>query len=124
MRAYPYQIVKAVCSYYDITSEKLFKPRRTSDIILKRQIFIYIALTETGCTLRELIEFIKFNHKLSVNHATLIYTRNKIKTEKEIYYSIYEDIENIKSRIQDNKLIPHNVDLLQLTINYTNSFIN
>lgn len=121
------QVLKTVCQHYDITSDLLFSRIRLKEIVFKKQLFMYLAMTETKSTLINLTKFIKSVSGQQYDHCTIMHSRNKIKNELEIYPDLKKEVEEIRFKISqsicDTKLIPNHIDLLQASINYTNSFI-
>lgn len=121
------QVLKSVCQHYEITSDLLFSRSRLKEIVFKKQVFMYLAMTETDSTLINLTKFIKSVSRQQYDHCTIMHSRNKIKNELRFYPDLVEEIELLRFKISektsDEKLIPSNINLLQACINYTNSFI-
>ena len=76
-------ILNTVCSYYRITPLELFSRTRKAELVLKRQIFTYLLLTDSLGTLEDNINFIYDASKQSFSHCTLIYSRDRIANNRE-----------------------------------------
>jgi len=58
------------------------------------------------------------------DHSTCLYSVQKIKVEKEIYFDVRNDIKCVTEKLLNtDRLIVENIDLLRLSENYTKSFI-
>lgn len=112
-------ILQTVCFYYGIETKCLLIPNRKAEIVKAKQIYFYLSSIYTKST------FDSIAKKLNNHHTTAIHGINKIKNQLGLYYDLNNDVENIKSKLYENhSLIPENIDLLRLTENYTNSFVN
>ena len=111
------QILKAVCGYYNIKQITLQSENRKSEIVNARHIYSYLAKKYTKE--KDLYIGILINR----DRTTIIHSYNKISNEIEIYSNLSKEIEEIKEIILDNKLVIKDIDLLALSINYTNSFV-
>lgn len=111
------QVSKAVCDYYGVDESIIQQKVKTKKLALIRQMFFYIAIEFTQ----------KTNLKIGLfaerTHATVLHGSNKVRIEKEIYAEVRNDIEEITVKIYGCGLIPNDVNLLELTENYTKSFI-
>ena len=85
-------ICNAVCSYYDVDFEDLFRIGRKERIVIARQISIYLIRMYSGMTLTETGRF--FNK----DHTTIIYSFQKIQSQLNNKFddSYKVDIEKIK----------------------------
>lgn len=110
-------IAESVCNYFDIELKEIQKKGRKSNNSRVRQIFFYMANEFSQKTLCEIGDF------CDRDHSTVIYSVNKIRTEKEIYSSLRMDLESIIEKLFGSGLIPNDVDLLKLSENYSKSFI-
>lgn len=111
------KILTIVSDYYQVDKEEIKAVGRKKNVVIPRQMFFYMVYEYTDKTLETMASFV------NRNHATAIYSITKIRVEKEIYTELKEDINAITSKLHRN-IIPDNIDLLQLCINYTNSFIH
>jgi chromosomal replication initiation ATPase DnaA len=91
------EILKAVCDYYKITVEELFVKHRGKNTILQRQIFTYLLLTDSIGTLQEHVKFIFEASQQRIDHSTLIYSRDKIKSNRQHYYAIDKAVIEIRN---------------------------
>ncbi len=124
-------IYKAVCEYFKIKNHsQIFSSSRKQNIVYARQIFMYLAYNETryGVTLLDISKFIFNISGLTFNHATIIHNKKKIKEildlkKTNLYKKVNQDVEIIRSlydyEIRFSSLIPKDVDLLELSKNYS-----
>ncbi len=113
------EILTVVLDYYGYTIEDFTRRDRNKHLVNGRQMFFYISACFTKSTLVEKGDI------LDRDHTTVIYSINKIKIEKEIYPYIKKEIEGVTEMLfKTSKLIVENINLLELTENYTKSFIN
>lgn len=111
----PY-ILSCICKYYQVEKSEIEKHCRKKHLIIPRQMYFYFASEFSVYGLDKMAKLI------NRDHATAVYSINKIKIEKEIYSQIKIDIKEIESMLHAS-IIPFEVDLLQLSINYTKSFL-
>jgi len=110
------KLTKVICENYNINTLELFSNKRNSNVVKARQMFIYFAYNYYKKNVSEI------SKKLKKNHATVIYSINKINSEMNIYKDIINKIGVILKDL-NSFLIPNDVDLLQMTNNYSKSFI-
>lgn len=91
------EILKAVCDYYKITTAELFVKHRGKNTILQRQIFSYLLLTDSIGTLKQHVKFIFEVSQQRIDHSTLIYSRDKIKSNRQHYSDIDKAIIEIRN---------------------------
>lgn len=117
---YPLEaILKAVCDYYQVDKSQIISVNRHNFLVRPRQMYFYMASEFSVTTSIKKADFI------DRDHATALYSMNKIRIEKEIYPDIRKEIEGITAMLfNTSKLIVENINLLELTENYTRSFIN
>jgi len=72
-RVNPSEVIKTVCSFYDIKQSHLKGPSRTASIAFYRQITMYLLQKELGLTLIEVAETL--NRK---DHTTALHAKQKI----------------------------------------------
>ena len=109
-------ILSTVCSYYSIDAIELKGISRKGNINHARQMFMYLSRNHSESSL------IKVGEMVNRDHATVLHSCNKISIEKEIYNAVKNDIQEIEVLLYST-MIPIEVDLLKLSINYTNSFL-
>lgn len=111
--------LNVVCDYYGYTKEDFIRRDRKKHLVNARQMFFFIADCFTEANLTEKGDF------LDRDHTTVIHSINKIKIEKEIYPEVKEHIRNIESILfKDPPMVISEINLLELTENYTKSFLN
>jgi len=111
------KILNVVADFYQIDTEKIICSSRKKEFVTPRQVYMYMAHEHTDKTLCQISSFIKRDH------ATAVYSIAKIRVEKEIYKKLKYELEQINEMLVPS-LVIQDVDLLLLTNNYTNSFIN
>ena len=109
-------ILKKVCSHYSIDKSFVIGKSRISNVVLARQMYCYISRHFSKKSYSEIGALI------NINHSSVIYSIKTIENDIVIYTKRREDLEKIKEMLL-SKLIPSDIDLLQMSINYTNSFI-
>ncbi len=88
------QIIKAVCNYYSVKSVDLKGERRTKDIVLPRQVAMYLIKDLTGTPLITIGELLGGR-----DHTTIIHGVRKIEVEVGAVVKTRQDISNIKQLI-------------------------
>lgn len=111
------KIAESVCGHYGIEVKNIQKKGRKASYSNVRQVFFYMANEFSQRTKVEIGDF------CDRDHATVIYSINKIRTEKEIYSTLRTDIESIIEKIFGSGLIPLDVDLLNLSKNYSKTVV-
>lgn len=89
-------ILNSVCDYFKISVSDLFDREKTKERVLKRQIFTFLLLTDSVGTLNNHVEFILKTSGERFTHATLIYSRDKIHSNKQHYSDIAKYISEIR----------------------------
>jgi len=118
MKSSKENILEAVCIYFDFKAGTIISQNRKAEIVKARQFYFYLCRELTKETLPSMSEYIKRDH------ATAYHSINKVKSLLSVYPEIKKELKSIKSLlIEINPLIVSHVDLLQLTINYTKSFV-
>lgn len=112
------KILNSVCLKYNVNPTDLVSFSRKKELVEPRQIFCYLSTIMTKISKEEIGSFIKRDR------ATVIHSCNKIKDEILIYRTLKNDVELLINEIQFSNIVVSNVNLLQNSINYTNSFIN
>lgn len=106
-------ILSTVCSYYGLEKENVKSNSRKANYIEARQLFFYIARNHSESSL------IKIGEMVNRDHSTVVHLINKVYIQKEIYSKLKNDIKEIEILLYST-MIPNDVDLLKMTINYTN----
>lgn len=91
------QILKAICNYYSVKMSDIKGERRTKDIVIPRQIAMYLIKDLTNTPFMTIGEFLGGR-----DHSTIMYGAEKI--EKDLVYTpkIKQDITNVKQIIYQN----------------------
>jgi chromosomal replication initiator protein len=90
----PKEILKAVCNYFDLKLSQIKGPKRAKDIVVPRQIAMYLLRTELEVPLMRVGEM--FGGR---DHTTVMHSVEKIEKEVNISESVRLDIEALKKRI-------------------------
>jgi len=111
------RILNTVCCFYNIKKEDIISKNRHEELIKPRQVYFYFGFIFTNYKSHVIADFIN-RHK-----ATAIYARDKIENQKQIYKDLQSDLNSIEKMLYST-IIPMDVNLLEMTINYTKSFIS
>ncbi len=90
----PNLILDIVSEYYNVDKDDIVSKKRNSDIVLPRQVFMYLCRTMTDTTLQGVAALL--NKK---DHSTVLHGIQKIKEEMDIDPVFKDTIEIIKNRI-------------------------
>ena len=93
----PSLIMEEVTRYYGITSEDIISKKRNAEIVLPRQIFMYLCRTMTPITFKEIAALLE-----KKDHATVMHGCNKIAEEVKVNPEIRETVDLIKNNILSN----------------------
>ncbi len=93
----PQDIIKAVCSYYDIKQSHLKGSSRASKIALTRQIAMYLLRTELNLNLEEVAYLTKRK-----DHTTVIHAVNKIQSMLIKDTSFKEEVDMIVNSVRSS----------------------
>ncbi|MCD6535352.1 MAG: hypothetical protein J7L25_14940 [Deltaproteobacteria bacterium] len=88
------EVIKTVADHYKIATEDILSRKRTEDIVLPRQIAMYISRTITGNSFPEIGD--KFGGK---DHATIMHACNKIEKELPLDKKLAATVKTLKERI-------------------------
>lgn len=91
------QILKAVCNYYSVRASDIKGKRRTKDLVLPRQVAMYLIKEMTGTPLVTIGELLGGR-----DHTTIIHGVEKIGNEIEEMGKTRQDISNVKQIIQND----------------------
>lgn len=87
-------ILAAVCSYYELNSEKLMSKERSRHIALPRQVAMYLLRDETGASLPQIGEMLGGR-----DHTTVMYGCNKISDALETDETLRRQVSAIRERL-------------------------
>ncbi|MCR4585470.1 MAG: chromosomal replication initiator protein DnaA [Lachnospiraceae bacterium] len=90
----PQYILEMVADYYHIDTDDITSKKRNADIVLPRQVFMYLCREMTDVTLAHVATILD-----KKDHSTIIHGCNKIDEEIKINNQLKESIEAIKNRI-------------------------
>ena len=117
MKVLTSKILKCVCDYFELQPNQLKVYDRRKRFNHARQIYYYLSCEVYGHT-QESTAFEVKRDRIAVSHGCA-----KIRSQKDIYPEIKNTIFSIRIKIDAIGLVINDIDLLQLSINYTNSFI-
>ena len=93
----PSLILEEVTRYYGITSEDIISKKRNAEIVLPRQIFMYLCRDMTDITYKGIAALLE-----KKDHATIVHGCNKIAEEVKVNPEIRETVDLIKKNIISN----------------------
>ncbi len=88
------EIITAVCKYYSVTKEEIISGRRKKELVLPRQIAIYLIREQTTKSLPEIGKIMG-----GKDHTTIMHSEKKIADLLKIDKSIKESIENLRNQL-------------------------
>lgn len=88
------QVIKAVCSYYSVKASDLKSNRRTKDLVIPRQIAMYLMKEITGTPLVTIGEFLGGR-----DHTTVMHGVRKVEAEIAELPKTRQDVSNVKQMI-------------------------
>ena len=88
------EVIKTVADHYKIATEDILSRKRTEEIVLPRQIAMYLSRTITGKSFSEIGK--NFGGK---DHAVVMYVCKKIKKELALNKKLAETVEIMKEKI-------------------------
>jgi len=94
------EIMKAVALFYDVKINDLFSNRRNRTLSRARQVGIYLARELTHCSLQEIGEYVGGR-----NHATILYSINKIKKGVQTDPRLQSDLIYITNQIMTSRTV-------------------
>ncbi len=94
------EIQKAVAIFYDVKLAELFSNRRNRTLSHARQVCMYLARELTPCSLKEIGEFLGGR-----NHATVLYSINKIKNIFPQDQRLQSELTLITNRIMASRTV-------------------
>jgi len=85
------QILKEVCKYYSVKTADIKGKRRTKNIVLPRQVAMYLMRDLTGEPLMSIGQFLGGR-----DHTTIMHGINKVEGELAEMTKIRQDVENVR----------------------------
>jgi len=111
-------ILRFLANEYDVNYFELSNKSRKSNLVRVRFLYFYLSRVLTIQSLADI------GAEVKRDHATAIYGFQKIQNEIDIYPDLKAEINALKLKLNPpNKMIIEDINLLQLTQNYTSSFI-
>lgn len=110
------KIISSVSNYYEIPIAEIKGKTRKANIVKARQVYFYLARVLTPYSLAKIAE------NVYRDHATAMHGIKTIKNELDLYKELQEDIEMIEENLV-NPLVIKDINLLELSKNYSNSYI-
>ena len=90
----PQLILEAVSSYYSVSTDDIISKKRNADIVLPRQIFMYLCREMTDMTLINIATILD-----KKDHSTVLHGIKKIEDDIKMDPKLGETIDLIKSNI-------------------------
>ncbi len=90
----PQLILESISDYYHIEPEDIISKKRNAEIVLPRQIFMYLCRQMTDITLQGIAGLL-----YKKDHSTIVHGINKITDEISVNNELKESIEAIKNKI-------------------------
>ena len=94
------RIIDTVCEYYQLSKEDITSTKRVAEIVLPRQVAMYMCRTLLSNPLEEI-----GSHLGGKDHTTVMSGVNKIKTKMETDASLRKNVENIKKQLVPENMI-------------------
>ena len=93
----PEIIINIVAEHYNMTADDIKSKRRTADLVIPRQICMYLCKELTQESLKDIAKALK-----KEDHTTVMYGVNKIAEKIKVDKSLYNTIDIIKKKINPN----------------------
>ena len=93
----PEIIINIVAEHYNMTADDIKSKRRTADLVIPRQICMYLCKELTQESLKDIAKALK-----KEDHTTIMYGVNKIAEKIKVDKSLYNTIDIIKKKINPN----------------------
>lgn len=111
-------VLDTVCRYYDFSEEELRTKSRKPKYVWPRQVFCHIAYGFCATNYRSI------GNMVGLDHATTLYAVRKVSELCQTYKDLHQEVQDIKSQLRPSiPLVVVDVDLLELTKNYSGSFL-
>ncbi|MCL4363639.1 chromosomal replication initiator protein DnaA [Patescibacteria group bacterium] len=96
-RLTPSDVIRAVCTYYNIRQSRLKSKERTDSVALPRQVAMYLIRKELGLKLAETAELLRRN-----DHTTVLHAQEKISSLMMKDQSFKKDVDNIVQSLKSS----------------------
>lgn len=111
-------ILYFVSDHYNVSIELLKSKDRREYVVRARDVYYYLSYKSTKTS------FDAIGKLVNRHHATVMHGSKKIDNFIDVYPKLREELKEMLSQIKPkNNVVVENFDLLQMTINYTKSFI-
>jgi chromosomal replication initiator protein len=94
------EIQKAVCLFYDVKIAELISKQRNRTVSFARQVCMFLTRKLTSCSLQEIGSFLGGR-----NHATVLYSVEKIASQSRKNPSVDEELRIITNRIMASRSV-------------------
>jgi chromosomal replication initiator protein len=112
-------ILDCVCKYFDVKEEEIKSLARTKNVVLAKRSYFYLCFQLTSFSEREISKFVNKDHSTANYHKKLAFS------EIEYYKSFKKELDDLTNILKiEPSIIASNIDLVLMSENYTNSFIN
>lgn len=88
------QILNAVCTYYAIKSSEIKGKKRNKELVLPRQVVMYLIKDMTDTPFMSIGDFLGGR-----DHTTIMYGVEKISKEMEVQTKLRQDVSNVKQSV-------------------------
>ncbi len=88
------EIITTVCKYFSVTKEEIISGKRKKELVLPRQIAIYLIREQTNKSLPEIGKIMG-----GKDHTTIMHAEKKIADLIKIDKSIKESVENLRTKL-------------------------
>lgn len=110
-------ILACVCEHFQITERQIFGRSRKHRVVEARQVYCYLSRRKTLYSLNEIGDLI------DRDHATVLYSITQVENDCRNYPKLTEQYRNIVELSSCISIVPTDVNLLQMSINYSKSFL-
>jgi chromosomal replication initiator protein len=90
----PEMIMRVVCEHYDVRSSNIISKKKNNDIVIPRQVIMYLCREYTDATLEQIARLLGKR-----DHTTVAYGLNKIKTELQRNSELRGNVEIILKKL-------------------------
>ena len=110
------KIISGVSNHYEIPLVEIKGKSRKAKTVKARQVYFYLARFLTSYSLAKIAE------NVNRDHATALHGIKTVTNELLLYKELQEDIKIIEDNLM-NPLVVKDINLLELSINYSNYYI-
>lgn len=104
------KVFSIVCEYYGFHPVPIKGKSRKDIFVRVRQMYCYLANEYSQETYQSI------GNVINRDHATVIFSINKVRIQKEIYHNITNEINEITEKLLIPNCVVSNVDLLKIAI--------